>query len=187
MESEPNVDADIESEARSQAIVTDFAELDDGTLIDLAEDPADVHQTMLAVWRDGKVEYLDEVSEGGRIFKPFVRTDELHRAMRLPKAACSYESTAALVDAIEEVISRCVAIHRKYIQVLADCVLSAWFVDRLPVAPYVAVVGLPQSGKTTLLKVLSLICRRSLLVADISPASLIKPDSPGYTEKKQVV
>jgi hypothetical protein len=94
--------------------------------------------------------------------------------MRLPKAACSYESTSALVGAIEELISRCVAVHRKYIQVLADFVLSTWLVDRLPVAPYVAVVGLPQSGKTTLLKLLSLICRRSLLVANITPASLYK-------------
>jgi hypothetical protein len=65
-------------------------------------------------------------------------------------------------------------IHPKYIQVLADFVLSTWFVDRLLVAPYLAVVGLPQSGKTTLLKLLSLVCRRSLLVADVSPASLYR-------------
>jgi hypothetical protein len=94
--------------------------------------------------------------------------------MRLPRAACPYESTTALVEAIEDLLSRCVAIHPKYIHVLADFVLSTWFVDRLPIAPYVAVVGLPQSGKTTLLKLLSLICRRSLLVTNITSASLYK-------------
>lgn len=160
------------SDVHAQTVVTDFAELGDGTLIDLVEDPADMHQTMLAVWKHGSVEYLDELNDGGLVIKPFPRTNELHRAMRLPKAVCPYQSTSALLDALEDLISRCVAIHPKYIQVLADFVLSTWFVDRLTVAPYVAVTGLPQSGKTTLLKVLSLICRRSLLVANITPASL---------------
>jgi hypothetical protein len=59
-----------------------------------------------------------------------------------------------------------------YLPILTDFVLSTWLVDRLPVAPYLSVVGLPQSGKTTLLKLLSLVSRRSLLVADISPPSL---------------
>jgi hypothetical protein len=52
--------------------------------------------------------------------------------------------------------------------------MSTWFVDKLSVAPYLSVVGLPQSGKTTLLKVLSLVCRRSLLIADITSASLYR-------------
>ena len=36
---------------------------------------------------------------------------------------------------------------------------------------YVALVGLPRSGKTTALRVLSLLCRRSLLTSDITSAS----------------
>src|SRR5260370_9991523 len=68
-------------------------------------------------------------------------------------------------------VLECVAVDEKDLHVLADFVLSTWFVDRLDVAPYLSVVGLPQSGKTTLLKVLSLVCRRSLLIADISSAS----------------
>jgi hypothetical protein len=42
---------------------------------------------------------------------------------------------------------------------------------RLPVAPYLALVGLPGSGKSTVLQVLRLLCRRSLLTADISSAA----------------
>jgi hypothetical protein len=40
----------------------------------------------------------------------------------------------------------------------------------LPVAPYVALVGLPRSGKTTALRLLDLLCRRSLLTSDITSA-----------------
>ncbi len=43
-------------EVRTRTIVTDFEELEDGSLIDLVEDPADLHQTMLAVWKHGNVE-----------------------------------------------------------------------------------------------------------------------------------
>jgi hypothetical protein len=161
------------AEPNAQAILTDFAELDDGTLVELVEDPADAH-TLFAIWKDGKVEYLDELNDGGRVLKPFSRTAELLKPVRLPKGASSYGSAQALLDALEGLISRCVAIHPKYVQMLADFVLSTWFVDRLAVAPYLAVVGLPQSGKTTLLKLLSLLCRRSLLVSDVSPASLYK-------------
>jgi len=65
-----------------------------------------------------------------------------------------------------------VAVDEKHAHVLADFVLSTWLVDRFEVAPYLSVVGLPQSGKTTLLRVLSLLCRRSVLIADITSASL---------------
>jgi hypothetical protein len=57
---------------------------------------------------------------------------------------------------------------------LATFVLSTWFIDRLPVAPYLALVGLPRSGKSTVLRVLSMLCRRSLLTADITSAALYR-------------
>jgi hypothetical protein len=79
-----------------------------------------------------------------------------------------------LLVRLERLISRCISVDSTYVQVLADFVLSTWVVDRLPVAPYLSVVGLPQSGKTTLLKVLGLLCRRALLVADITSASLYR-------------
>jgi hypothetical protein len=58
-------------------VVTDFAELDDGTLVELVEDPADANNTLFAVWKGGKVEYTDELNQGGRVLKPFWRTTEL--------------------------------------------------------------------------------------------------------------
>lgn len=39
----------------------------------------------------------------------------------------------------------------------------------MPVQPY---LGMPRSGKTTLLRLLELLCRHSVLVGDISPAAL---------------
>jgi hypothetical protein len=53
---------------------------------------------------------------------------------------------------------------------IAAYVISTWFIEKLPVAPYLAAVGPPRSGKTTLLQVLNSVCRRPLLTADITSA-----------------
>jgi hypothetical protein len=57
-----------------------------------------------------------------------------------------------LLSRLESLISQCIAVDEKYVPALADFVLSAWFVDRFSVAPYLSAVGLPQSGKTYLTK-----------------------------------
>jgi hypothetical protein len=157
-----------------QTVVTGFAELDDGTLLELVEAPADANNTLFAVWKEGKVEYTDGLNQGGRVLKPSPRTNGTSKTCATSEGCEPLSSAQTLLDALESLISRCVAIHPKYIQVLADFALTTRFVDWLAVAPYLAVVGLPQSGKTTLLKLLSLVCRRSLLVSDVSPASLYK-------------
>jgi len=54
---------------------------------------------------------------------------------------------------------------------IAAFVMSTWFIESLPIAPYLALVGLPRSGKTTLLQVLNLLFRRPLLTADITSAA----------------
>ncbi len=149
----------------------DFAEIKDGTLIELVEDPVNLGQKCLAVWKAGEIRFLDRLEQDGRVFVPLARDNKILRSIRLPKGAESYGSVLDLITRLESLISQCIALDEEYVPVLANFVLSTWFVDRFLVAPYLSVVGLPQSGKTTLLRLLSLVCRRSLLVADISTAS----------------
>ena len=40
-------------------VETDFAELEDGTLIEMIGDPENASKTMLAVWKDGKASFTD--------------------------------------------------------------------------------------------------------------------------------
>jgi hypothetical protein len=65
-------------------------------------------------------------------------------------------------------------IDQEYAYLLALFALSTWFIDQLPVAPYVALVGLPGSGKSTALSLLHLLCRRALLTADITSAAFYR-------------
>ena len=154
----------------NSATEIDFAELD-GTLVELVEDSKDPGRTRLAVWKDSEVQFVDRLEQDGRVFVPLARNNELLRHIRLPSTVTPYESVPALLRGLESLISQCVAVDEKYLQVLADFVLSTWLVDRFPVEPYLSVIGLPQSGKTTLLTVLRLVCRRPLLIADLTSAS----------------
>src|SRR5713101_505733 len=149
----------------------DFAELKDGTLVELVEDSNDPDCACLAVWKDGETRLVGRLERDGRELIPLPRKNELLGHVRLPRGVLPYESVQALLSRLECLISQCVDVDEKYLPVLADFVLSTWFVDQLPVAPYLSVVGLPQSGKTTLLRVLSLVCHRPLLIADITSAS----------------
>ena len=137
-------------------------------MVEGSEDPG---RTCFAVWKDGEIRFANRLKQNGQVFVPLSRNNELLRRLRLPSAVTPYESVRALLRRLETLIAQCVAVDEKYVPVLADFVLSTWLVDRLEVAPYLSVVGLPQSGKTTLLKVLSLVCRRPLLMADVTSAS----------------
>ncbi len=155
----------------SSVIEIDFVELKDGTLVELVEDSKNPGRTCFALWKNGEVQFVDRLEQDGRVCVPLSRKSEVLGRLRLPTAVMPYGSVQALLGGLEALISQCVAVDEKYVSVLADFVLSTWFVDRLEVAPYLSVVGLPQSGKTTLLRVLSLVCHRPLLIADITSAS----------------
>jgi len=158
------------SEGNSVAEI-DSAELQDGTLVELVEDAKYPGRTCFAVWKHGEVRFADRLEQDGQVFVPLSRKNEVLVRLRLPTSVMPYGSVQELLRRLEGLISQCAAVDEKYVRVLADFVLSTWFVDRLEVAPYLSVVGLPQSGKTTLLRALSLVCRRPLLIADITSAS----------------
>ena len=76
-----------------------------------------------------------------------------------------------LLAGITVLILGCADVSTNDATLIAAFVMSTWFIESLPIAPYLALVGLPRSGKTTLLQVLNLLCRRPLLTADITSAA----------------
>jgi len=80
-------------------------------------------------------------------------------------------SEDVLLERIERFLSCCLDLDSNYLFLLACFVISTWLADWLPVAPYIALVGLPGSGKSTALHALYLICRRGMITTDISSAA----------------
>ena len=69
-------------------------------------------------------------------------------------------------------ISKFIDLPDRDIRLIQGYFLAGWFPDLCVSAPYLWLVGPPGSAKTTLLRLLSALCRRSLLVGDIRPAAL---------------
>lgn len=147
----------------------DFMQLTDGSLVEMIENPEDPSRTSLAVCKDKEVRRTDEVESAGKLFRPIPR-DGFARHIRLPNGAAPYQSVRCLLVKIMTFLNKCLDVSDSDRILLASFVVATWFIDRLPVAPYIALVGLPSSGKSTVLRVLRLVCRRSLLTADISSA-----------------
>src|SRR5712664_3130221 len=161
----------VDGTQRLTSTVIEFRELKDGSLVDLVEDPHNLNRTMLAVWKDGKTTYHSQLERDGAVLIPLARDGEIFRHVRLAHSTEPYESVKGLLASLIELIIKCVDIKYEYLPALLHFVLFTWIADRLSVAPYLSIVGLPQSGKTTLLRVLSLVCRRPLLTADTTSAA----------------
>jgi hypothetical protein len=155
-------------------IETDFAELEDGSLVELIEDPDDSSNTALAVFNGKDARYTRECECKGHLLVPVPRDKNVVRHVRLPRGCKPFQSADRILEQMDTIFSRCLDLEEKYRFLLTSFVLSTWFIDRLPVAPYVALVGLPRSGKSTVLRVLSLLCRRSLVTADITSAAFYR-------------
>lgn len=158
----------------TQNIEIASAVLEDGSQIEIIEDPQDSEKSLLAIFNNGDIQLTDRVQVENRIFVPIARTSNLLRHVHLPKGALDYGSTDSLISETRALLCQALDLASADIDLLALFVLSTWLIDRVSVAPYLALVGLPGSGKSTALSALNLLCRRGLLTADISSAAFYR-------------
>ena len=149
---------------------TDFAALDDGTLVEMIEDPNNAANSIFAIYENGTVRYAPTIEYRDRVLVPVPRAQKIFEHVRLPREAQWCSSPAELLGGIAALIFACTDVAVDDASLIAAFVISTWFIEKLPVAPYLAAVGPPRSGKTRLLQILNLVCRRSLLTADITSA-----------------
>jgi hypothetical protein len=159
------------SESRSPEHQVDFAELNDGALVEMIEDPNNPANSILAIYKNGIVQYAPAVEHKDRVLVPVPREQGLFKHVRIPRGTQLCPSPGALLGRIMALILACVDIGQSDAALIAAFVMTTWLVESLFIAPYLALVGLPRSGKTTLLQVLNLVCRRSLLTADLTSAA----------------
>jgi hypothetical protein len=158
--------------SQPEPTVIAFAELKDESLAEVVEDAEDSQQTLLAVWKNGSVSYHRQINCDGRQLIPMPRTGEIMQHVRLPRGVKPYESVSSLILELSNFIERCVSIKDDDLLPLLSFVFASWLIDRLPIAPYLSVTGLPESGKTTLLRTLRLVCRWGFLLATNNPAGV---------------
>jgi len=148
-----------------------FLKLDNGDLADLIENPENPDQTLFAVCHDGDVRYADKVECNGQTFVPMPRNSALLSDVRLPRGVQPYGTLEILIRRMRGFIAKCVRLPGDYLLLLVYFMIYTQFDDLLPIAVCLLVLGLPGSGKTTLLELLRLLCRRAIMVSDMSLAA----------------
>ena len=149
----------------------DFAELEDGSLAEIIEDPANPTKSLLAVYKDGTVQYTEKWRHRDRVLVPVPRVGQVSKHISLPAGSEPYGGLKELKQDVARFFVSCLDVEDRWRMLMTAFVFSSWFPEKLSVAPYLALLGPPGSGKTTAMRVLSLLCRRSLLTSDITSAA----------------
>jgi len=155
-------------------VEVDFRKTADGGLLELVEDPTRPGCHRLCSFKNGEVKYVPSHQDENQISVPLRLTDKLWRNVNFPKGAGELRSLRHIIGQILKFLWWTIELDDSDRWLVAFFILSTWLIDQLPVAPYLAFVGPPGSGKTRALEVLHLLCRRSLLTADISSAAFQK-------------
>jgi hypothetical protein len=163
------------SDVSASVVETDFAELRDGTLVEMIEDPANPANSLLAVYQNGRVRYTKKVQDGDRVLVPLSRADLTLKHIHFPQGAKRWHDQGGgptgPTQEICRLLAQCLDVDLPSYLLMAAFVVSSWFPEKLSFAPYLSLVGPPGSCKTTALRLLSLLCRRGLLTADITSAA----------------
>lgn len=156
--------------AQSLTQETQFEVLPDGILVDLVrERSGDIG---FVVCRDSTPTFHSTFQHGNVTLVP----PKVHRsfvdALRLPKSLGTSETPRTLLSEIDDVLSTYLDLDKSDRKLVGHFALCTWLNDFQQVAPYLWIVGPPSCGKSTVLRLLSAICRRSVVAGDISSAAL---------------
>jgi hypothetical protein len=167
----------IESTQEKETAVTrevEFTILPDGRMVDLITSIRQPSKLGFLIWQDGNIRLASHIEhEGERLVVPKMDPTVMS-ALRLPTTARSCPEIGELFMLMMNSIEKYVDITTEYSFLVAAFALSTWFADRLSVVPYFSICGPPESGKSTLLRLLHCLCRRPIHASAITPASLYR-------------
>jgi hypothetical protein len=156
--------------AQSLTQETQFEAFRDGTIIDLIRGRSG--DVGFVVWRNGVSTFHRTFQDGYTTLVP----PKVHRsfgdALRLPNALGTSETARTLLSEIDELLGTYLDLDQSDRKLVAYFALCTWLNGLLHTAPYLWIIGPFSVGKTTLLRLLSAICRRSILAGDVSAAAL---------------
>jgi len=155
-----------------EAIETTGECFSDGTVLELVRLNPASGQVGLLRW-DGRKATIDQHFEvNGRVFRPPRLNSTLLSALRLPEHVAQYGSTRELFTELYKHIKYYTDIAEASVQIIAYFVLADWLLGRLSVAPLLFITAPPGTPRAQLLRLLSGLCRRPLMLAEVTASVL---------------
>lgn len=93
-------------------------------------------------------------------------------ALRFPTRTQPYVSTRELFDQIRKLLASYHPLPDQTLLQIVYFIFGTWLADRVPIAPFLWIVAPATAPRAMLLQLLSLLCRRSLLLTAENPAGL---------------
>lgn len=149
---------------------TEFVRLADGALADLVRDASGNLRFVVA--HDGKVSFHRTLKTGDVTLVPPKVDPSILEGVCLPTSVRGSCTAATLSQEIDEAIGEYCNLDRPDRKRATYVTLCSWFSDLVDVVPYLWIIGPSRHARTTLIRLLSVLCRRGILAADISSAGL---------------
>lgn len=148
-----------------------YGEIFPNLLIEAILDLEHPEQLRLQTWNGRRSSEVPRVSYQGRTYIAGPVCAGLTQAVRFPSSSRPFESVAKLVSSMREIFCTYANPSADAASILTGFSLATWFVDWLPLAPILDLVG-PEGDVGLILRLLACTCRRALLLGDVDIAAL---------------
>jgi hypothetical protein len=160
-----------ESNATSSCMISTGEIFADGAMIELVASSSGLNRPDFLLWNGRKATVGPRVEHGGCIYEASKLTPSLHRALRLPARCSNYGSARDLFAGIVDLFNRYLHFSDQESRLLTAFSMSTWLADRLPIAPGLIVSAPDQQSGIEVSRLLSCVCRRPLMLAELTSAS----------------
>ena len=163
--------AAIRFDAEPKTLLTTTGEVfHDGAIIELVSGPAGTTRPNLILWNRSEGTIASELKHGEHTYVAPEIAPSLYHALRLPTKSVDYGSLEDLFSGIAELFRNCLGLSDRQSRLLTAFSMSTWLADRLPIAPGAVISAADEGSGIEVLRLLSCICRRPLLLAEVTPS-----------------
>ncbi len=154
------------SELAKTVVRTSGQAFPDGLISELVRSSSG--EVELLIWDGKSAQITGQFVRDGKIFVPLRLDPTILRSLQLPSKTLEYGSTRKLFTEIFGLISRATQGANSLSELLTLVVFATWRSKSLPLAPYVWIVTPPTTNWAPVAQLLKLLCRRALMVHEIS-------------------
>ena len=126
------------------------------------------NQLGLLFWHKHREIIAPQIEYRDRVYQAPDVDETLRRAIRLPKHAADYGTTKRFLAEIRILFERYVGLTRPESSLMSAWVCSTWFPDCASSPPTLMLSGSEIGAAITFFRLLSCLCRRSLILADVN-------------------
>jgi hypothetical protein len=154
------------------SLITTGEVFSSGEIVELVSGPGGTNRPNLLLWNGAVGTIASQVKHGEHTYVAPEIAPSLYHAIRLPTKSMDYGSLEDLFSGIAELFKNYLGLSDRQSRLLTAFSLSTWLADRLPIAPGVVIYASDEASGIDLLRLLKCICRRGLLLGELTPSGL---------------